>query len=217
MKFNENLKKYREAAGLSRQDIADKIHMTANGYGLYETGRSEPKLDTLVKIAAALHVSLEDLLDYHPDEYEKAATLFHEVTGKTAVLDGDDVYIKGSPTWTRPIKRNTFITIMKSCEEDFYKMRPTLMKASVRNSLDLAYRAQYQESVFKGTPLEKAEGILRPKDLHYYMDQFQKATTEQERKDLEAELQSEINFQVKTLKEFEKAFPDEKKGPHSEE
>lgn len=62
MKFNENLKKYREAAGLSRQDIAEKIHMTANGYGLYETGRSEPKLDTLKQIADVLNVSTDVLL-----------------------------------------------------------------------------------------------------------------------------------------------------------
>lgn len=62
MCFNENLKRYREKAGLTRQDIAEKIHMTANGYGLYETGRSEPKLDTLKQIADVLNVSTDVLL-----------------------------------------------------------------------------------------------------------------------------------------------------------
>ncbi len=36
--------------------------MTANGYGLYETGRSEPKLEVLNKIADVLGVSTDELL-----------------------------------------------------------------------------------------------------------------------------------------------------------
>lgn len=62
MSFSENLRRYREKSGLSRKDIAEKIHMTANGYGLYETGRSEPKLEVLNKIADVLGVSIDDLL-----------------------------------------------------------------------------------------------------------------------------------------------------------
>lgn len=62
MSFSENLRRYREKSGLSRKDIAAKIHMTANGYGLYETGRSEPKLEVLNKIADVLGVSTDDLL-----------------------------------------------------------------------------------------------------------------------------------------------------------
>lgn len=62
MPFCENLKRCRERAGLTRKDIAEKIHMTANGYGLYETGRSEPSLGVLCKIASILRTSTDDLL-----------------------------------------------------------------------------------------------------------------------------------------------------------
>lgn len=62
MPFCENLKRCRERAGLTRKDIAEKIHMTANGYGLYETGRSEPSLEVLCKIASILRTSIDDLL-----------------------------------------------------------------------------------------------------------------------------------------------------------
>lgn len=62
--FAANLKRLREKAGLTRQQMADVLHITANGYGLYETGRSEPKLDALVEIASTLRVSTDELLGY---------------------------------------------------------------------------------------------------------------------------------------------------------
>lgn len=73
MGFKENLKAYRERAGLSRQDVAEKIHITANGYGLYETGRTEPKLDTLVKLAEVLGITTDMLLGKSADidDFEK--------------------------------------------------------------------------------------------------------------------------------------------------
>lgn len=50
--------------------------MTPQAYGNYENGEREPKLDILIKLAAALHVSVDDLLGYQVDEYEnKAAVL----------------------------------------------------------------------------------------------------------------------------------------------
>lgn len=62
MSFCENLKRCREQEGLTRKDIAEKIPMTANGYGLYETGRSEPSLEVLCKIARILRTSIDSLL-----------------------------------------------------------------------------------------------------------------------------------------------------------
>lgn len=49
--------------------------MTPQAYGNYENGEREPKLDILIKIAAALHVSVDDLLGYHVDEYENTAAM----------------------------------------------------------------------------------------------------------------------------------------------
>lgn len=74
--FSDNLRKQRERAGLTRQQMADVLHITANGYGLYETGRSEPKLDALVEIASTLRVSTDELLGYDtekvPDPHHNA-------------------------------------------------------------------------------------------------------------------------------------------------
>ena len=64
MNFSVNLRKYREKIGLSRKDIAAILNISIQAYGHYENGEREPKLDTLVKIAAALHVSVDELLGY---------------------------------------------------------------------------------------------------------------------------------------------------------
>lgn len=74
MKFSVNLRKYREKIGLSRKDIAAILNISIQAYGHYENGEREPKLDTLVKIAAVLHVSVDELLGYTVPvvgEYEK--------------------------------------------------------------------------------------------------------------------------------------------------
>lgn len=69
----ENLRIYRSKTGITRKQIADELGMTPQAYGNYENGEREPKLDILIKIAAALHVSVDDLLGYKVDEYENRA------------------------------------------------------------------------------------------------------------------------------------------------
>ena len=66
--FGQRLKMARKDAGLSRQDLADVIGITVNGFGLYETDLREPSLKTLVKIARRLHVSLDWLIGLTEDE-----------------------------------------------------------------------------------------------------------------------------------------------------
>lgn len=119
MSFSENLRRYREKSGLSRKDIAEKIHMTANGYGLYETGRSEPKLEVLNKIADVLGVSTDDLLGRG-----NVTTFFrnlgfwirpNELLGKDFVAfidmesDSDEVY---------PAPKEALLPIMEQLKKD---------------------------------------------------------------------------------------------------
>lgn len=121
MSFSENLRRYREKSGLSRKDIAGKIHMTANGYGLYETGRSEPKLEVLNKIADVLGVSTDDLLGRDRDN---VAAFFrnlgfwirpNELLGKDFVAfvdmesDLDEVY---------PAPKEALLPIMEQLQKD---------------------------------------------------------------------------------------------------
>ena len=76
--FGNNLKKLREKCGLSRKDMAEALGMSQNAYGFYETGNREPNFTRLVKIAAALHVTTDELLVYTLDEYEKCCSIIYE-------------------------------------------------------------------------------------------------------------------------------------------
>ena len=69
--FNTNLRKIREKAGLSRNDLAEKVGISVSALGQYEQGRREPDLQKLIAIATALHVSVDDLLGYHVDDFTK--------------------------------------------------------------------------------------------------------------------------------------------------
>lgn len=77
MTFQENLRKCREAAGWKyARDFAEYVGIKYSTYVGYETQNREPKYDILVKIAKALDVSTDDLLGYHPDEFQKAVKDF---------------------------------------------------------------------------------------------------------------------------------------------
>ena len=68
--FCNNFTKYMEISGISRKELAEKLHVTVATIGFYATGRSEPKIDTLIAIADALKVSVDELLGYVPDKLQ---------------------------------------------------------------------------------------------------------------------------------------------------
>ena len=227
--FNSNLRTAREQAGITRQELADSIGISVSALGQYEQGRREPDLQKLVAIAAALHVSVDDLLGYHVDDFDTAAALFREATGKTATRNGDKVQIENDPVWKRPISENAFLAVMRDANENFDKLRPAFLKPFIRDGLDLSYRMEYKESPFKGTLLEKAEEYLRPKDLHDFMDKLILTKTRTERANIIKDIAAEIQINKKFRKLIEESTPpaqnhddadDEKakeKGPHSNE
>lgn len=60
--FNENLKLAREQKGLSQKDVSEKIGVAKSTYSLYESGKREPNVQTIKKIADILDVSADELL-----------------------------------------------------------------------------------------------------------------------------------------------------------
>lgn len=90
IQFTKKLKQLREAHGLSRQELADMSNISSAAIGYYETGKREPQASTLVSIATALHVSVDDLLGYHADLYERAEYMLQSV-GITTTHDTDHI------------------------------------------------------------------------------------------------------------------------------
>ncbi len=60
--FCTRLKELRQSAGLTQQQMADKLNIRQQSYARYEYGNSEPSLEMLVQIAGIFKVSTEYLL-----------------------------------------------------------------------------------------------------------------------------------------------------------
>lgn len=62
--FAKNLKLRAQALDLSNAEVADRAGLDTRRYGHYVTGRSEPDLATLRRIAEVLKTTPNDLLDF---------------------------------------------------------------------------------------------------------------------------------------------------------
>jgi transcriptional regulator with XRE-family HTH domain len=60
--FGNNVKKIRGVKGLSQQAFADLFDLKRGTLGAYEEGRSEPKIETIIKIANHFSISIDNML-----------------------------------------------------------------------------------------------------------------------------------------------------------
>ena len=65
------LRRYRDAAGLSQQEIVNIVGVSKGFYSSLESGKRAPNLDMLVKIAKALNVRPGEMLDAMVEEAAK--------------------------------------------------------------------------------------------------------------------------------------------------
>ncbi|MGN1050697.1 MAG: helix-turn-helix domain-containing protein [Acutalibacteraceae bacterium] len=61
-KIGKRIRKYRKAAGLSQEDLAEKVWISVTHMSHIETGSTKLSLPVLVDIAAALNVDTDSLL-----------------------------------------------------------------------------------------------------------------------------------------------------------
>lgn len=62
MSLGENIKRARKEKGLTQKDLANKLETTPQNLAQYESGKRNPKYETLEKIANALEVPALDLM-----------------------------------------------------------------------------------------------------------------------------------------------------------
>ena len=60
--FGKNIKKIRGVKGLSQQSFAALFSLKRAALGAYEEGRSEPKIDTIIKVAKYFSITIDDML-----------------------------------------------------------------------------------------------------------------------------------------------------------
>lgn len=59
--LNENLRKLRKEKGMTQSELSKVLGIAQTTYAGYETGKSEPDLNTLTKIADYYKISLDFL------------------------------------------------------------------------------------------------------------------------------------------------------------
>ena len=74
-KFFENLKEARLNAGLSQKEVAEQLGVAKSSYSLYESGKREPDVERIKKLAQILGVSSDALLGL-PEPYDTIAAHF---------------------------------------------------------------------------------------------------------------------------------------------
>ena len=52
----------RKKAGLSQQQLAERLHLSGSAVGMYEQGRRQPSVDILVALSLEFGVTLEYLM-----------------------------------------------------------------------------------------------------------------------------------------------------------
>lgn len=63
MTLGENIKTYREQAGLSREELGEKLSVSAETVDAWETGESTPTIDDLLRLKEVFGVSADQLLN----------------------------------------------------------------------------------------------------------------------------------------------------------
>ncbi|MBE6941934.1 MAG: helix-turn-helix transcriptional regulator [Ruminococcaceae bacterium] len=69
----------RQSCGLSQAELAQKLHISTSTVGMYEQGRREPSVETLIALSRIFGVSLDYLLSGRPDTIRDVAAL-HRLT-----------------------------------------------------------------------------------------------------------------------------------------
>lgn len=64
IRLGKQIKKYRKLAGLTQEQLANKVHVSTTHIGLVETGKRHFSLKTLQKIASVLGIKVRDILPF---------------------------------------------------------------------------------------------------------------------------------------------------------
>ena len=74
----------RQGRGLSQAELARRLNISSSAIGMYEQGRREPSVDTLIALAREFGVSLDYLLSGRPDTVRDVSALHQMVTERAS-------------------------------------------------------------------------------------------------------------------------------------
>ena len=84
----KNIKKLRSTKGLTQEELAAKLNVTRQALSSWETGRTEPDIDTLEQISRTLEVPIEDVIYGEQGDKSTNNAIVTKESAKTATKDG---------------------------------------------------------------------------------------------------------------------------------
>lgn len=76
------IREFRQQAGLSQDDLADRMDLSTSYISMLESGKRYPSIEMLIRIAIALEVRPGAMLDYIAERYTPSDTCFPSVPGR---------------------------------------------------------------------------------------------------------------------------------------
>lgn len=153
--IGENIKKIRQAKGISQAEFAAIFNLGRPAVGAYEEGRSEPKIDTIIQIAKHFSITIDALLTkqlsvaeiYSFDRLNKKLDLVHSKKDIKSNHDGIPI-----------VRTNQFLDyVIQHKDSEFIKSLETI------NSPVPLKNARIFE--MKGNDMENQGQGLNPGDL----------------------------------------------------
>lgn len=77
------LKKLRENCGFTQQQVADTLNIDRSTYAYYETGKTTPDINTIIKLAKIYNVSYAEIFE---DEDKKIIQEFQIFSRKMTIF-----------------------------------------------------------------------------------------------------------------------------------
>ena len=62
MEIGKQIQKYRAAVGMSQEELADRIYVTRQTLSNWETGKTYPDINSLLRLSDLFHISLDELV-----------------------------------------------------------------------------------------------------------------------------------------------------------
>lgn len=129
-KFSQNLKEFRTKRNMSVRAFSQALSIPYTTYSNYEAG-GEPKLDTLIRIADYLNVSIDELLGHSVDEYEYYKQWLTSLEGIEVYINSDNQIMIDFPMEYDNEHTNLRLTV--SNKTNFISLAKCILKQNSSN------------------------------------------------------------------------------------
>ena len=123
--ININLKSLREAKGMTQAEVAEVISVTRQTVSSYESGRTQPDLETLKRLAEVYQADLHDVL-YGGNQLQRRLKRVQTVIVILAVVLLMGILARSILYWSAEKYFPFTTTVITEDNEHFFQMRFTL-------------------------------------------------------------------------------------------